>query len=115
VIDVEVIALTGGIGGCKLALGLQGSLRPGALALHRQYGLTNFQHLGLNISPDLDTALYTLSGCNDPVQGWGRRGETWTFMKVLADLGGDTWIRARRRRPRAARRAHAPARRRPKR
>ena len=90
-IDVEVIALTGGIGGCKLALGLQGILSPGALACIVNTG-DDFQHLGLNISPDLDTALYTLSGCNDPVQGWGRRDETWTFMKVLADLGGDTWF-----------------------
>jgi LPPG:FO 2-phospho-L-lactate transferase len=88
----EVIALTGGIGGCKLALGLQSVVRPGALACIVNTG-DDFRHLGLQICPDLDTALYTLSGCNDPVQGWGRRDETWTFMTVLAQLGGDTWFR----------------------
>jgi len=89
--DVEVIALTGGIGGSKLALGLQGILPLGALACIVNTG-DDFRHLGLYISPDIDTALYTLSGCNDPAQGWGRRDETWTFMKVLAELGGDTWF-----------------------
>jgi LPPG:FO 2-phospho-L-lactate transferase len=90
--DVEVIALTGGIGGCKLALGLQGIVRARALACIVNTG-DDFRHLGLAISPDLDTALYTLAGLNDPVQGWGRRDETWTFMRVLGELGGATWFR----------------------
>jgi LPPG:FO 2-phospho-L-lactate transferase len=92
VTDVGIIALTGGIGGCKLALGLQGIVRPGALACIVNTG-DDFEHLGLCISPDLDTALYTLAGVSDPVQGWGRRDETWTFMSVLAQLGGETWFR----------------------
>jgi LPPG:FO 2-phospho-L-lactate transferase len=90
--DVEVIALTGGIGGCKLALGLQHIVSAGGLACIVNTG-DDFRHLGLHISPDLDTALYTLAGLNDPVQGWGRRDETWTFMRVLADLGAETWFR----------------------
>jgi LPPG:FO 2-phospho-L-lactate transferase len=91
-IDVEVIALTGGIGGCKLALGLQRILRAGSLACIVNTG-DDFRHLGLSISPDLDTALYTLAGVNDPVQGWGRRDETWSFLRVLGELGGETWFR----------------------
>ena len=47
---------------------------------------------GLAISPDLDTAMYTLAGLDDPQRGWGRRDETWTFMAALAALGGETWF-----------------------
>jgi LPPG:FO 2-phospho-L-lactate transferase len=91
VTGVEVIALTGGIGGCKLALGLQHSVSAGGLACIVNTG-DDFRHLGLHVSPDLDTALYTLAGLDDPIRGWGRRDETWTFMRVLADLGADTWF-----------------------
>ena len=89
---VEVIALTGGIGGAKLALGLHRVLPPGALACVVNTG-DDFTHLGLHVSPDLDTTLYTLAGCEDPERGWGRRDETWTFMRVLEELGGETWFR----------------------
>ncbi len=53
----------------------------------------DFSHLGLAISPDIDTLVYTLAGLADPVQGWGRRDETWTFMAALEQLGGETWFR----------------------
>lgn len=89
---VEVVALTGGIGGAKLALGLHRVLPPGALACIVNTG-DDFVHLGLHVSPDLDTTLYTLAGCENPEQGWGRRDETWTFMRVLDELGGETWFR----------------------
>jgi LPPG:FO 2-phospho-L-lactate transferase len=90
--DIEIIALTGGIGGCKLALGLQHIVRAQRLACIVNTG-DDFRHLGLHVSPDLDTALYTLAGLNDPVQGWGRRDETWTFMRVLEEIGAPTWFR----------------------
>ena len=90
--DVEVVALTGGIGGAKLALGLQRVLPPGALACVVNTG-DDFVHLGLHVSPDLDTTLYTLAGCENREYGWGRRDETWTFMHVLEELGGETWFR----------------------
>jgi LPPG:FO 2-phospho-L-lactate transferase len=89
---VEVVALTGGIGGAKLALGLHRVLPPGALACIVNTG-DDFVHLGLHVSPDLDTTLYTLAGCESPDQGWGRRDETWTFMRALGELGGETWFR----------------------
>ncbi len=53
----------------------------------------DFTHLGLAVSPDLDTLLYTLAGLDNPETGWGRRGETWTFMAALEALGGETWFR----------------------
>lgn len=89
---VEVVALTGGIGGAKLALGLHRVLPPGTLACIVNTG-DDFVHLGLHVSPDLDTTLYTLAGCENPEQGWGRRDETWTFMRALGELGGETWFR----------------------
>jgi LPPG:FO 2-phospho-L-lactate transferase len=87
-----VLALSGGIGGAKLALGLYRILSPGTLTVVANGG-DDFEHLGLKISPDLDTLCYTLAGLDNPQTGWGRRGETWTFMSALEGLGGDTWFK----------------------
>ena len=87
-----VVALSGGIGGAKLALGLYRVLSPGTLTVVCNPG-DDFDHLGLRICPDADTVLYTLAGIANPETGWGRVGETWTFMQALADLGGETWFR----------------------
>jgi LPPG:FO 2-phospho-L-lactate transferase len=86
-----VLALSGGIGGAKLALGLYRVLPPGALTVVANTG-DDFEHLGLAISPDIDTLLYTLAGLDNPELGWGRRDETWTFMQALGRLGGETWF-----------------------
>jgi LPPG:FO 2-phospho-L-lactate transferase len=86
-----VLALSGGIGGAKLALGLSRVLAPGALTVVANTG-DDFEHLGLCISPDTDTLIYTLAGLDNPETGWGRRDETWTFMKALAAIGGETWF-----------------------
>ena len=87
-----VLALSGGIGGAKLALGLYRVLPPDTLTIVANPG-DDFEHLGLAISPDLDTLLYTLSGQDNPELGWGRKGETWTFMAALEALGGESWFR----------------------
>lgn len=86
------LALTGGVGGAKLALGLAKLLPPGQVAFVVNTG-DDFTHLGLRISPDLDTLLYTLAGESNPETGWGRSGETWQFMEALAQVGGETWFR----------------------
>jgi len=86
-----VVALCGGIGGAKLALGLSRIVPGEDLMLVGNTG-DDFEHLGLTISPDLDTVMYTLAGLDDPQRGWGRRNETWTFMGALAALGGETWF-----------------------
>ncbi len=88
----RVLALSGGVGGAKLALGLSRILAPGALTVVVNTG-DDFQHLGLSVSPDIDTLLYTLAGINDPETGWGRSEETWSFMAALEALGGPTWFR----------------------
>jgi LPPG:FO 2-phospho-L-lactate transferase len=86
-----VVALSGGIGGAKLALGLSRVMPAGDLVVVANTG-DDFEHLGLSISPDLDTIMYALAGLDDPQRGWGRRAETWTFMAALAALGGETWF-----------------------
>ena len=87
----KIIALSGGVGGAKLVLGLS-HVVPG----HDLIVVTNtgddFDHLGLRICPDTDTVLYTLGGLADPDKGWGRIDETWTFMASLGALGGPDWF-----------------------
>lgn len=88
----RVAAVCGGVGGAKLADGLLRVLPPHSLGLIVNTG-DDFEHLGLHISPDIDTVLYTLSGLANPATGWGRRDETWSFMQALEALGGQTWFR----------------------
>ena len=85
------LAITGGVGGAKLALGLAKILPAEQLAFAVNTG-DDFRHLGLHISPDIDTLMYTLSGENNTETGWGRKNESWQFMDALAQLGGETWF-----------------------
>jgi LPPG:FO 2-phospho-L-lactate transferase len=87
----RVVALSGGVGGAKLVLGLSRVMPPADLVVIVNTA-DDFEHLGLAISPDLDTVMYTLAGLDDAQRGWGRRDETWTFMSALAALGGETWF-----------------------
>jgi LPPG:FO 2-phospho-L-lactate transferase len=87
----RVVALAGGVGGAKLADGLA-RLLGARLTVVVNTG-DDFTHLGLHISPDLDTVMYTLAGIANPQAGWGIEGETWNFMDQIARLGGPTWFR----------------------
>lgn len=87
-----IVVLTGGIGGAKLCLGLQRVLPAESLRVIVNTG-DDFEHLGLRICPDIDTTIYTLSGLSNPELGWGRRDETWSFMRALESLGGEAWFR----------------------
>ncbi|MBQ33129.1 MAG: 2-phospho-L-lactate transferase [Deltaproteobacteria bacterium] len=87
----SVLALSGGIGGAKLALGLTQAMPPESLLIVGNTG-DDFEHLGLHVSPDLDTLMYTLSGKADPEKGWGLASESWAFMQALEALGGETWF-----------------------
>jgi LPPG:FO 2-phospho-L-lactate transferase len=86
----RVVALCGGIGGAKLARGLYQLLGPDLTVVVNTGD--DFEHLGLMVSPDVDTVLYTLANLNDAERGWGRAGETWNFMSALAEVGGETWF-----------------------
>jgi LPPG:FO 2-phospho-L-lactate transferase len=86
------VLLAGGVGGAKLALGLARTLQAGQLTIIANTG-DDFRHLGLDISPDLDTLMYTLAGVVNEESGWGLRDETWSCMAGLEALGGETWFR----------------------
>lgn len=88
----RVLAISGGVGGAKLASGLAAVLAADELLIAANTG-DDFEHLGLSVCPDLDTLLYTLSGRADPVRGWGLAGETWHCLESLAVLGGPDWFR----------------------
>ena len=88
----RVLALSGGVGGAKLALGLSRVLPDDELLLVANTG-DDFEHLGLTICPDIDTLTYTLSGLANLELGWGRRDETWAFMETMGAIGGETWFR----------------------
>ena len=85
-VPVTVVALSGGVGGAKLALGLSRVLPSDELLVVCNTG-DDFDHLGLCISPDIDTVMYTLAGVANPELGWGRGDETLSFMETLGDPG----------------------------
>lgn len=87
----HVVVLTGGVGGAKFVLGLAQLIAPSNLTAIVNVG-DDFRHLGLHVSPDIDTLLYTLSGKANAVQGWGREGESWSFMQQVRSLGGEDWF-----------------------
>lgn len=87
----KFVALSGGVGGAKLAFGLAKVLQPDDLLIVANTG-DDFDHLGLRICPDLDSIMYALAGCENRVQGWGIDGESWNFMDALGRLGGPTWF-----------------------
>ncbi len=86
------LALSGGVGGAKLALGLAHALPQEQLRIIVNTG-DDFEHLGLHISPDLDTVMYTLAGVANPETGWGRADESWNFLESLGQIGAENWFR----------------------
>lgn len=88
----HILAISGGVGGAKLALGLAAVLESGQLTIVANTG-DDFEHLGLHIAPDLDTVMYTLAGISNTELGWGLAGESWNFLEALGRLGGDDWFR----------------------
>ena len=89
---MRILALTGGVGGAKLALGLSKILSPKEVAFAVNTG-DDFVHLGLHISPDIDSLTYALAEQNNTELGWGRAGETWQCIETLEALGGASWFR----------------------
>lgn len=85
------IALSGGVGGAKLVLGLSKLLKPEQLTVVANTG-DDFEHLGLSICPDIDTVLYTLADWNNKELGWGQEGESWNFLDALKRLDGESWF-----------------------
>lgn len=88
---MKIVAFAGGVGGAKLADGLARCLSPEDLTTVVNTG-DDFQHWGLNISPDLDTVCYTLASIANPITGWGRSDESWKAFENIKQLGGADWF-----------------------
>ena len=87
----KVLALAGGVGGAKLALGLRDILDEESLAIVVNTG-DDEEFFGLHVSPDLDTVMYTLGGIANPDTVWGISGETFRSLNRLRQYGADTWF-----------------------
>lgn len=87
-----ILVLTGGVGGAKLALGFARTLGPDEVAFCVNTG-DDFEHLGLHVSPDVDTLTYTLAGLANRSQGWGLEDESFRALERIGRLGGPDWFR----------------------
>ncbi|MCW1431150.1 2-phospho-L-lactate transferase [Novosphingobium sp. JCM 18896] len=87
----HILALSGGVGGAKLAAGLAAVLPAEDLTIAVNTG-DDFEHLGVTICPDIDSVTYALAGLNDTVRGWGVVDESWRTMERLGALGEETWF-----------------------
>jgi LPPG:FO 2-phospho-L-lactate transferase len=89
---VKAVVLAGGLGGSRFARALADAIDPTELTVVGNVG-DDVEVLGLHVSPDLDTLLYTLTGRLDEGRGWGRAGETWHALATAGELGAETWFR----------------------
>jgi LPPG:FO 2-phospho-L-lactate transferase len=89
---VKIVLLSGGGGGARFARGLAAALEPGELTVVGNVG-DDLEILGLHVSPDLDSLLYTLAGLIDDRRGWGRAEESFNALQAAADWGGEGWFR----------------------
>jgi LPPG:FO 2-phospho-L-lactate transferase len=88
---MNVAVLSGGVGGARFLSGLLGVVEPVNVSIIGNVA-DDIEILGLHVSPDLDSILYTLSGLGDDERGWGRAGETWNALEVVGSLGGESWF-----------------------
>jgi LPPG:FO 2-phospho-L-lactate transferase len=89
---MKVVTLAGGVGGAKLAAGLQSVLPVGDLTVVVNTA-DDFDLWGLHICPDLDTVMYTLAGIANPDTGWGISGDTFETLNMLERYGEDAWFK----------------------
>ena len=87
-----LVVLTGGTGGAKLIEGLSHTIDAAQLTVVCNTA-DDFVLHGLNISPDLDTIMYTLAGMSDSAKGWGIQDDTFTVLTQLEKLGAETWFK----------------------
>lgn len=87
----RLLALSGGVGGAKLARGLAEVLAPGQLDVVVNTA-DDFDYWGLRICPDLDSVMYALADRNDQQRGWGLKNESWRALEAVGQLGGDNWF-----------------------
>ena len=88
---MNVVLLAGGVGGARFTRGLVDVVDPHTVTIVGNVG-DDVEVLGVHVSPDLDTVLYSLAGLVDEQRGWGRAGETWDALGTVAAVGGETWF-----------------------
>jgi LPPG:FO 2-phospho-L-lactate transferase len=89
---MTVAVLSGGVGGARFLRGVLGVVDPGNVSIVGNVA-DDIEVLGLHVSPDLDSILYTLAGLGDDERGWGRADETWHALETVAQLGGEAWFK----------------------
>jgi LPPG:FO 2-phospho-L-lactate transferase len=88
---VKVVVLAGGVGAARFLKGLVQVVEPADITVVGNVG-DDVEVLGLHVSPDLDSVLYTLAGLADEERGWGRADETWNALASAAAVGGEDWF-----------------------
>lgn len=89
---MNVTVLSGGVGGARFLRGIVSVVNPGNVSIVGNVA-DDIEILGLHVSPDLDSVLYTLAGLADEERGWGRANETWGALTTAAELGGEAWFK----------------------
>ena len=88
---MKVAVLSGGIGGAKFVRALAETLGGANVTAIVNVG-DDLEVLGMHVSPDLDSVLYSLAGIADEQRGWGRADETWRALETVTALGGESWF-----------------------
>jgi LPPG:FO 2-phospho-L-lactate transferase len=89
---VNIVVLSGGVGGARVVRGLVDAADRAQVTVIGNVG-DDLEVLGVHVSPDLDSILYSLADLNDEERGWGRADETWNALTTVAELGGESWFR----------------------
>jgi LPPG:FO 2-phospho-L-lactate transferase len=89
---MKIVVLSGGVGGARFVRGLVDVADPAQVTVIGNVG-DDLEVLGMHVSPDLDSILYSLADLNDEERGWGRADETWSALATVAELGGESWFR----------------------
>jgi LPPG:FO 2-phospho-L-lactate transferase len=86
----DIVLLSGGTGGAKLALGLAEALGAERLSVIANTA-DDIEIYGALVSPDPDLVSFWLAGLIDE-RGWGLRGDSFAVMDGLRELGEDVWF-----------------------
>jgi LPPG:FO 2-phospho-L-lactate transferase len=89
---MKIVVLSGGVGGARFVRGLVDVADPAQVTVIGNVG-DDLEVLGMHVSPDLDSILYSLADLSDEERGWGRAEETWNALTTVAELGGESWFR----------------------
>jgi LPPG:FO 2-phospho-L-lactate transferase len=87
----KLVVLAGGLGGSRCVDALVRAAGPEAVTVVGNVG-DDLEFLGVHVSPDLDTILYTLAGLLDEGRGWGVRDETYNALRMAEALGEEAWF-----------------------